>query len=179
MTVDSRIASHEAGHASGLIVQGHLPKLVRADNPKLDYYWSGEVEPDYDQRALDPEMADDLVIATLLGPLAEHGRRWWKAIPPWPPRWEELSDLLNEEPSDSDGAQVAALVEYAQRDRTQYSAFCGIAIHWLDDSGFKSIHSLIANALVAVPRITGDQLRELIGPKRVERYLTNDEEVAA
>ncbi|MGH2964304.1 MAG: hypothetical protein ACRDMH_02840 [Solirubrobacterales bacterium] len=177
MTVHPTIASHEAGHASGMLVQGLRPKLVRADNPKVDYYWSGEVEPDYERHALDPEMADDLVIATLLGPLAEHGRQWWKAIPPWPPPWEELSDLLNEEPRDSDGAQVATLIEYAQRDRSQYSALAGIALHWLDDAGFKSLHALIATALMEVPRITGSQLEELIGPERVARYLT--EEVAA
>ncbi|MGH2966320.1 MAG: hypothetical protein ACRDMH_13220 [Solirubrobacterales bacterium] len=162
MTPASKIRSHEAGHAAGLIWNGHLPRIVRADHSGPEDY-NGAVHPDLGD-GIDRDLAGDLMLSVLLGGMCEGDGSW-------PPLWSELDHgRLKFKVATGDALALVRLVEYLDMDEDGYDAMVGIALHVRDDANFKAIHALIADALDRAPFITGPQLRTLLGPELVASY---------
>jgi hypothetical protein len=159
VSVDPDVAVHEAGHTGGMLYLGRPPLRVRADHPDLDYNLSGVTEPDLGD-GITREMASDLLLAVLLGPIAEGEADW---PPPWP--LEVEADAPR-----SDASQLARLAKFMRLDGRQWLAYVAIAYHLADDPAFKALHALITEALHRAPVITGRQLVELIGPEWRERF---------
>jgi hypothetical protein len=135
---------HEAGHAVGLLVNGHGVALVRVDH---DVYGElGLCTADFTNSSADY----GIVIADMMGPMA--------AGDP-PPSWPPDPDAI-----EKDERNLAILVEYLELDETAYKFAIAIAAHLLDDPEVKAAHALLCQALHRVPVITGEQLRELLGP---------------
>ncbi len=100
VTVDRRpVALHEAGHVAGLIMAcRRLPTSVRADWPAERIL--GQMELDWSTEGLTPKMARGLMIAVLLGPIAERREAW-----PLDPD------------GDGDARQLALLADYLKSKR--------------------------------------------------------------
>jgi hypothetical protein len=94
------------------------------------------------------------LIASLMGPMAAG-----EAPPVWP---------LNPEGS-GDERTMAILVKHLGLDWSGYQLAIGIAAARLDWHAAKAAHALLCQALHRVPVITGDQLRELLGPHLLAR----------
>ncbi len=158
--IDERIAAHEAGHCAGLIFFGHLPKEVRADNPDTRAASSGQVVLDYGD-GLTRDMAADWLVAILLGPLCELGRR-----EPWPPAYEDLDPGS----PDSDLAALGRLTRFLRTSRERYYGHVAIAAHISHDPDFKAVHALVASALCREPVLDARQLRRLLGPRTLATF---------
>jgi hypothetical protein len=139
------LISHEAGHAIGLLVNGHGVALVRVDH---DVYGElGRCTADFSNSSADL----GIVIADMMGPMAAG-----EPPPSWPP---DPDSLLRDE------RNLAILVDYLELDETDYRAAIALAAHLLDDPDVKAAHALLCQALWRAPVITGEQLRELLGPR--------------
>jgi hypothetical protein len=138
------LISHEAGHAVGLLVNGHGVAEVRVDHERVGEL--GRVTADFSNSSADL----GIVIAAAMGPLAEGD-----PPPSWPPDPDSI---------ERDERNLAILVEYLELDESDYKAAIAIAAHLLDDPDVKAAHALLCQALHRVPVITGEQLRELLGP---------------
>ena len=146
---------------------GRLPRIVRADNHRADFDYSGKTNPDLGD-GIDRDLAGDLMLSVLLGPICEGDASW-------PPLWDDL-DRAPFKTATGDALALVRLVEYPDMDEDGYDGMVGVALH-VADASFKAIHALIADGLERAPFITGPQLRHLLGPEVVATFLA--EEVAA
>jgi hypothetical protein len=153
--------AHEAGHAAGLVFQGRLPVEIRVDRPTYELAGRVRIDPG---EGLDRDRATDQVVMTLLGPIMEPQADWPPAFPP-----DSQSEV-------NDVRALGLLVGYLKLTESDWRELVAAAHRVADDPNFKSMHALIANALEHVPVITGEQLRDLIGPERVARYLNQPTE---
>jgi hypothetical protein len=165
MTADLNAAAHEAGHAAGLIWSGRVP-LAAAIGPGAGLDNAGDVTPDLGDDGLTKTMGVDLVLTILLGPLCEITDRG-----PWPPAFHALDGRAAHRAWSADQSKLALLVGWLKLDASDYAALVAIAEHLTADPEFKSLHAVIAAGLSRVSKLSGDDLRFLIGPKRVATYL--------
>jgi hypothetical protein len=136
---------HECGHAIGLLITGHDVAEVRVDHELVGQL--GRVEIDHTHSSADYY---GCLIAVLMGPMS--------AGDP-PPVWPL------DPHSSGDERALAVLVDYLALDRGGYQAAIDSAALWLDWHEAKGAMALLGQALARVPVITGDQLRELLGPR--------------
>ena len=148
MTPDELIA-HEAGHAIGLLLNGHGVAEVRVDHQRLGEL--GRVEADFTHSGADY----GCVVALLMGPMAAGD-----PPPAWPPDPGSTTQ---------DERNLATLVEHLDLSEGDYRAAIAFAATWLDWHEVKGACALLGQALGRVPVISGRQLEELLGPDRLAR----------
>jgi hypothetical protein len=94
------------------------------------------------------------LVAALMGPMAEG-----QAPPAWPP----LPDLYGH----NDEHIAATLVAHLKLSQADYMATVALAAHQLDDPLVKAAIAQVAHALGQTGVLTGQQVRELLGPNMV------------
>lgn len=151
------LISHEAGHAVGLLLNGHGVKEVRVDHERLGEL--GRVTADYSHSQADY----GTLIACLMGPMAAA-----EPPPSWPPDPDSLVP---------DERYMATLVRHLQLTETEYLFAIEFARLWLDWHEVKGAMALLGQALYRVPVISGDQLNELLGPRLAR--LQHEQEVGS
>lgn len=139
-----KLIAHECGHAIGLLVHGHGVAEVRVDHERLGEL--GRVTADFSHSQADY----GCVIALLMGPM--------NAGDP-PPAWPPAPDSTTQ-----DERNLAILVDHLGLSESDYKAAIAFAAFDLDWHAVKGAMALLGQALHRVPVITGDQLRDLLGP---------------
>ena len=152
-----RIARHEAGHVAGVIMSGHIPAEATADWPAPEI--AGLTTSDFTDYGVNRDTAPDLIVAILLGPLAA-------SKPGWPPEWP-----LDENSEDRDTRQLAVLADYLGL--TEYGWYERVrhARQVASTRDFNRIVGLVSSALVKLDVLDASQIRYLIGPDLVRKYI--------
>jgi hypothetical protein len=145
---------HESGHAVGLLVNHHGVAEVRVDHDVPGEL--GLTTADFSHSQADY----GYLIAGLMGPMNAGD-----PPPPWPP---------DRDSNDTDERNAAVLVEHLELSRSDYLGACAIAEFLLDWHECKGAMALLGQALHRVPVITGEQLEELLGPRRLARLRRED-----
>ncbi len=148
-------AAHEGGHAALLVMCGRLPTRVEANHAELGIW--GRVEIAWHGEELDRDAVADLILAIHAGPL-------YAGATGWPPKWPP--DLG----ADGDEGQLAACVNYLGYDRSDADTAFVRAAALTATKEFNQLAALIARALELAGELDADELRELIGERRLERY---------
>lgn len=151
-----RTCRHEAGHAAALIFFGHLPPLIDADWPSAGTF--GVTHHGFTGERLTREQVLHLAIAIVCGPLVvdEGG---------WPPAFGELDRTAA-----GDLGQLAAAVSFLDLDEEAWDRLTSVAADLAAERAFGQLVDLIARALELAEVLTADDLRHLLGPRRLEAF---------
>jgi hypothetical protein len=163
VTVDrQRTSLHEAGHTAGLLIACRwLPKRVTADRPAERVL--GRMELDWETKALEPKLARGLILAILLGPLAEECE---------PPTWPLDVEV------DGDERHLALLAAHLRLEETDWRMLVTEAELIATSPTFQRLVRLLSRALELVDELSADEIRDLIGPRTCATFglSTHDEE---
>jgi hypothetical protein len=147
---DQSTLAHEAGHVVGALLAGHRIESVRLGATKKAPRVSALTTLDWEESPKVDLYAH--LISILMGPLA--------AGEP-PPAWPPLPNLDNDA---ADEHVVAHLVVHLRLSRADYMAALALAAGWLDDPLVKSAIAKVAHALGREGVLTGQQIRDVLGP---------------
>jgi hypothetical protein len=145
---------HEAGHVAALVMVGRLPRQVRVDRPDVDL--AGVVHLDLGD--VDHQLALDMIVVILLGPMSEPRAGW-------PPEWPIDPDDPEEEI-----AKLSTLAAYLDLEEADWWSLVRQANHLLGSPAFLRIRGLIEAALSRIPALDAGQLRRLLGPDLLHTY---------
>lgn len=148
------IVAHEASHAAATVLAGMVPAEIKA-SPR-----SGYVRMDWSDFELDAESARAMAKAALAGPIGGDDR-----LPLWP-----IMGSLS-----ADERALAALIKFAGVDsKDDYRRLVAETYELATTPEFRDLERLFTVALDRYPSLDADQIRVLLGPGRLAKYIQKE-----
>ncbi|MEK6271463.1 MAG: hypothetical protein AABM42_02295 [Actinomycetota bacterium] len=147
------IVAHESGHLAGLIMAGMVPARVVVGTE------SGKVTTNWDEFTLTRENAPALIKAILAGPICGNDPL---------PRWPILPKLSDDERG------LAALIKLADIDHDRYQELVVETYDMVITPEFRELETLFTHLCEQHSSLDANQIRTLLGPKRVARYIQKE-----
>jgi hypothetical protein len=143
---------HEAAHAAAFLSLGIPVRELHADSPTYGGQCKPDLSLDFDGVAV--------AVAILAGPMSNGGEPF-----AWPPRME----------SRGDEHALANLVKLGKLSESGYQIAIQFVRHLFDEPRFKGLNALLVAALERRDTLTAEDIRQLMGPERIEFYGLADE----
>ncbi len=146
------LAWHEAHHCAAFLLLDWPPLVARVDWPEERL--GGSVKPDWESRKPDKNTMHDLLIATLMGPLADGGLPGPEGWPVDPSRWPDGCGR--------DAEQVAFIAQWLGMGLADYLYACFQATSLGREQRFRQLVVEVASELERVEVIFQPELIQLM-----------------